>query len=456
LLQEVLLPRLGQTVEQATIENWLVSEGDVVKKGDVLLEITTDKATLEVESFVNGTVLKVYPKVGDEVAVESVIAYVGDPDKDEAPAEPPQTAPSAPSAAPAPAPAAAPTGASPAAAPAAVATASPVAVAPAATAVATAPARPARLFISPRAKKLAEREQVTPLAIAGSGPEGRIVEADVAAYAGKVTPLRTSPTARAVAYERGVDLLTVKATGVDGRIMKADVERARPLGGVTGRRVELTPARRIIAERMTRSKREAPHFYLLMDIDMTEVVAMRTEMKNAGSKVSFNDIIIKAIALGFEAVPMMNAGWGGDCVVVNENVDVALAVALEEGLMVPVVRGVEHLDLEGVSEQTVELIGKARSKRLTPDDYEGGSITISNLGMYDVTNFLPIINPGQASILGVGRIAEKAVVIDGGIGIRKLMAVTLAADHRVVDGATAAAFLKAVKDALENPRTSLA
>jgi len=438
LLQEVLLPRLGQTVESAIIENWQVKEGDTVKKGDILLEITTDKATLEVEAFVQGTVLKIYAESGDEVPVEAVIAYVGDPDADEAPDEPPMPVHVVPVAEEA-----------KSAQPAAAAAAQPVAAA------ASAPARPGRLFISPRAKKLAEREKVTPLAIKGTGPEGRIVEADVIAYAARAAELKVTPTAREVAYQRGVDLLSVQA---GGRITKEDVEKARPLAGPAAagaRLLEMTAARRIIGERMAQSKREAPHFFLQMDIDMTEAVAMREEMKAAGTKVSFNDFIIKAIAIGFDAVPMMNLSWVGGNIGIHDTMDVALAVSIDDGLMVPVVRGVERQSIAEIAAEAGALIEKARNKRLTPEEYEGGSITVSNLGMFGITNFLPIINPGQASILGVGKIEDKPVVADGAVIIRKMMAVTLAIDHRIADGATAATFLQAVKGALESPRDSL-
>ena len=446
MLQEVLLPRLGQTVEAAIVEDWKVKEGDVVKKGDILLEITTDKATLEVESFVQGTVLKIYASPGDEVPVEAVIAYVGDPDSDKAPDAPPTPVTVEPAAA------AAPQAAQ--AAPAAPAQAAP---APAAAAPApVAPTRPGRLLISPRAKKLAESEKVTPLAIKGTGPDSRIVEADVVAYAANVAELKVTPTAKEIAYQRGVDLLSI---GTGGRITKEDVESARPLpapSGTGGQIVEMTAARRIIGERMSFSKREAPHFYLQMDIDMTESVAMREEMKAAGTKLSFNDFIIKAIAIGFDAVPMMNASWAGGNVAMYTTVDVALAVSIDDGLMVPVARGVERQSIPEIAAQTGELIQKARGKRLTPDEYEGGTITVSNLGMFGVTNFLPIINPGQASILGVGKIEDKPVVIDGEIIVRKMMAVTLAIDHRITDGATAAAFMQVMRDALEAPHESLA
>ncbi len=436
MLQEVVLPRLGQTVEEASIDKWLVKEGDAVEKGDILLEITTDKATLEVESYFEGTVLKILAPAGQQVPVDTVIAYVGDPETDQAPETPP----------PAPEPARTPQAVAPSAA----------AAPPAPAAAAAAPS--GRIVISPRARKRAETEKVSPLAIRGTGPGGRIVEADVAAYAGKVAQLRVSPTAKEVAYTRGVDLLTVKGTGTGGRIMKEDVEKAALLKvqPVAGARVKLTAMRRIVGERMAQSKREAPHFYLQMEIDMTEAVALREELAAAGTKVSYNDLIIKAIASGFEAVPMMNAGWAGDSVVAFSAADVALAVAIEDGLMTPVVHGVERLGLANIAEQTGRLIEKARTKRLAPFEYEGGSITLSNLGMYGIENFLPIISPGQGSILGVGRIADKPVVVDGGITVRKMMGVTLAIDHRVADGAIAAAFLQAVKDALESPQDALA
>ncbi len=440
MLQEVILPRLGQTVEKATIEKWYVKEGDIVKKGDILLEITTDKATLEIESFVEGTLLKTYVEAGEEIDVDAVIAYVGDPEKEQAPESPPELAKPEPSEK----------------APERLAeTAPPHGLE---GRQAAQPAAAGKLLISPRARKTAERKKVTPLAVRGTGPHGRVVEADVIAYAERVAQLRVSPTAREVAYERGVDLLQVEGTGDGGRVMKADVEKARPLAPAAAagtKKVELTAAKRIIGERMARSKQEVPHFYLQTDIDMTEAVALREELKAAGTAVSFNDIIIKAVARGFEAVPMMNASWAGDCIAVNSTADVALAVATDEGLMVPVVRGVERQSLKQVAAHTAELIHKARSKRLTPLEYEGGGITVSNLGMYQVGNFLPIINPGQASILGVGQIADKPVVINGKIAARKMMAVTLAVDHRVADGVVASAFLQAVKNAMKSARHSL-
>jgi pyruvate dehydrogenase E2 component (dihydrolipoamide acetyltransferase) len=452
VLQEVLLPRLGQTVEEASIDAWRVHEGDTVKKGDILLEITTDKATLEIESYVVGTVLKIYFEAGRTVPVNAVIAYVGDPETDQAPADPPtpvdeqEPAPVAPAAAPAGSPA----GGAPSAAPA---TASSSAAAPAPPA---APHRPGRVFISPRAKRRASIEKVTPLAVRGSGPSGRVVEDDVLQYVAKVNELRVSPTAREIAARRGVDLLTVTGTGDRGRIMKADVESAPALApAAAGRTLPWTPARRIIAQRMSQSKAQAPHFYLQVEIDMTDAVAWRTEMKSAGTKVSFNDFIMKAIAVGFGEIPAMNASWAGEDIALHSSVDVALAVSLDEGLITPVIRGIERLDLEGIAAQSSSLIDKARGKRLAPFEYEGGTITVSNLGMYGIVNFIPIINPGQASILGVGQIADKVVAIDGGIGVRKMMGVTLSIDHRIANGADAAAFLQAVKAALEAPRTSL-
>jgi len=437
LLQEVLLPQLGQTVEEASIDRWHVGEGDRVKKGDILLEITTDKATLEVESYVEGTVLKLYADAGETVSVNAVIAYVGDPAVDEPPEQPPL--PLAEEAGPAAAAPAAPERPSGAGAPSS-------AVAPA-----------GRLIISPRAKKRAQTERVTALAIRGTGPNGRIVEGDVAGYAERVAALRVSPTAKVLAFERGVDLLTVKGSGTSGRILKEDVERAAPLAvrAAAGAKVELTAARRIIGDRMAQSKREAPHFYLQMSIDMTEAVAVRQELAAAGTKVSYNDLIIKAVGAGFGEVPTMNAAWTGDGVTAFSTVDVSLAVAIEDGLMVPVVRNVDRLDLAGIAARTAELIEKARHKHLAPFEYEGGSITLSNLGMHGVDLFVPIINPGQASILGVGRIADTPVVIDGGIAVRKMMSVVLSIDHRVVDGAAAAVFLQAVKVALESPRERL-
>ena len=449
MLKEVQMPKLGQTVETAVIETWHRQEGEAVAKGEPLLDITTDKATLEVEAYIAGTVRKLLYAKGATVPVNAVIALVGEPSDEvgdemvekllaanaalaveaetAAAVAAPQTAPAA-TASPAPAPAPTP---APAIAP------------------------PGRIFSSPRARRVAGEKTVPLQVLRGSGPNGRVVEADVLAYAERLAGLRISPTARVLAAERGVDLTRLKGSGIDGRIMKDDV-LAAPVAAApraaAGQRVPLTAMRRIVAERMTFSKTTTPHFYLTADADMTATVEVRGQLnERGGTKVSFNDLIIRACSIAFGEVPEMNVAWADGALLFRSEVNIGLAVALDEGLIVPVVRHCEARSLEQIAQASAALIEKARNKHLTPDDYEGGGFTLSNLGMFGIDTVAPIINPGEVAILGVGRIAPRPVVVDGGIHVRQMTTLVLAADHRIVDGAIAARFLKTLKDALEAP-----
>ena len=453
MISKVIMPKLGQTMEKATVEKWVKKEGDTVAKGDVILEITTDKATLEVESYWEGTLLKILAEEGLEVPVNHVIAVLGEPG-DEIPddiAEPPpaaaeeapkpKAAPSAPRTAPTPAPAQS------SAAPA---------LAPSAPSPAPAPAvalMPERIVASPRAKRRSKEEKVALECLTGSGPNGRVIERDVEAYLERTAAVRITPTAREIAFRRGVDILKVKGSGTSGRIMKEDVAKAVP---ARGERVELTAMRRVIADRLSYSFRDVPHFYLMMDMDMTEVVPFRKKLNEEGEvRISFNDILMRACVLAFEEVPEMNSAWLGDATLCRADVNIGLAVSLDGGLIVPVVKCLQMKTLEQVAVESADLVARARNKKLNPDEFEGGCLTISNLGMFDVDAFVPIINPGECAILGVGRITEKPAVINGGIQVRSMMTVTLSGDHRTIDGAQAAAFLKKVKDVLAEPELLL-
>ena len=451
MLQEIVIPKMGQTVEEATIEKWLKSEGDSVSKGEPVFEITTDKATLEVESFVSGALKKIILEPGEVVPIGAIAAFVGD-EADEvtqemvakarsdmetlrsqqAAAKPKEEAvaqQAAPREAPAPEPA--------------------VSIAPPPVALA-----PGRLFASPRARRVAQDRKVSLNVLTGSGPNGRVVERDVQSYLERLTGLKISPTARALAYERDVDLARVRGSGPAGKIMKADVAAAPSVAGPPGGRLEpASPMRKIIADRMTYSKKEIPHFYLCVDVDATEMVAFRAQYNaESGSKVSYNDILIAACAKAFQEVPEMNVFWHENAIFHRDRVNIGLAVALDGGLIVPVVRDADRKTIPEISTDTQDLIAKAQGKRLQPDEYQGGCLTISNLGMFGIDSFIPIINPGEAAILGVGRIAEKPVVIDGGIAVRKMMNLTLSCDHRAGDGATAARFLQVVQNTLEDPQ----
>jgi pyruvate dehydrogenase E2 component (dihydrolipoamide acetyltransferase) len=440
MVDEVQMPKLGQTMEEGTVETWLVTEGDEVKKGEPLFEVTTDKATLEVEAFVSGTLLKIVVPEGETVPVNTVIAYVGEKGEAIPEAPPPQPAPARKEEKPA------------EGAPAARVRAVEAAAPPAATITVPPPPKPGEVRASPRARKLAEAEKVPLAVLKGSGPGGRIIEEDVEKYIQAVRNILITPTAKELAFQYGIDLRQATGTGANGRITKEDIESAAAAApAVQTGRVELTAMRRIVAERMTESKTTAPHFYLTVEVDMANVIALRKRLNEENNaRVAYNDIVIKACADAFGSVPRMNASCGGDHVVISDRADIALAVSIEDGLMVPVVRNVQAKDYLQISADTQELIERARSKKLGPDDYEGGSLTVSNLGMFGIDSFLPIINPGQAAIIGVGRIQDKVVVRDGGIHIRPMMTMTLCCDHRVVNGAEGAQYIAAVKERLEN------
>ncbi|MCK4300162.1 MAG: 2-oxo acid dehydrogenase subunit E2, partial [Planctomycetes bacterium] len=426
-MHEVLMPKLGQTMEEATVARWLKQEGDTVTRGEVLLEITTDKATLEVESFHSGVLRKIVAPEGAVVPVHRVIAYIGDPNEPipEVPTPSVQVA-SEP----------APTATTP----------SPPA------AVVEAPTGHAR--VSPRARRLAQRELVPLTAVRGTGAGGRVVEADVEAYLKRRSSLRVTPTALKLAYERGVDVLRVEGSGRGGKITKADVVAGQPeqVAAVAATLLEPSPMRRIIAQRMSQSKATIPHYYLVMRADVTELEATRRELpRRRGVRISRNDFLLAACARALREMPEVSCRWTQRGIESFPNIDIGVAVALEGGLVVPVLRGVDKLTVTEIARMTRELVGKARAKQLTPDDYAGGAFTVTNLGMYGIDFFIPIIKPGQSAILGVGQVAEEPVVHLGEVAVRKILKLTLSCDHRVIDGAVGARFLEGIRTGLEHP-----
>ncbi|MCP4644898.1 MAG: 2-oxo acid dehydrogenase subunit E2 [bacterium] len=448
-MQEIKLPQLGQSVEEATIVTWLKQEGDAVKTGDPLFTVQTDKAEIECESSGTGVLRKVLVEPDIEVAVMTVVALVGDadeplPDLDQYKVD----------SAPAPAPTAA---AEPAPAPAQPAAPAPVAAPapPVAPPVAQGPAS----AISPRARRRAAELGVDPAQATGTGAGGRVMEADVEALAKHYAPGRITPAAKRVAEQRGIDIAQIAGTGINGKITKQDVLAAKPVrtprpgpqvpppasGEV--RSVPLTPMRRIIAERMGESKYSAPHYYVTVEVDMSEAVAYRKSLRPL--RISFNDLVMFATAQAIREYPMVNARWTGDAIEELGDVNLGFAVALPDGLIVPVVRQVQNLDLEGLNNATKALAEKARTGKLTPDDYSGSTFTISNLGAFGVDQFTAIINQPDSAILAVGRIKDRPVVVDGGIHVRPIMNLTLSSDHRVIDGAVAAQFMGALREILE-------
>jgi len=437
----VIVPELGETMNEATIVRWLKKEGDVVKKGDVLLEIQTDKAVLEVESFVSGTLLKVLGQPGETLPVLQVIGFIGEPGEKlpEVPkAPPPHRAPSPEiKAEPRPAALSRPVLGMPAAA-----VGAPVAPPPP-------PPVQRRFTISPRAKRLARERGIDATRIAGSGPEGRVVERDVLAYLERkgYDKLLISPTARRLAADLSIDILDLKGSRPRGKILKEDVlkaERQKPR--------PLTQTRKIIASKMVRSAREIPYYIVTVAVDMTELSEVRERLnKEKTQRISYNDFIVKACAFALRSFPIVNGVCLGDMYRVNEDANIGVAVDMEEGLIVPVIRNADRKSLDQIARESSELAEKAKTKKLLLDNLQGATFTISNMGMLGVESFTAIIPPDQAAILAVGAVSDAVVVRDGKPAVRKIMKITLSSDHRIIDGAVAARFLNEVRNRLENP-----
>jgi pyruvate dehydrogenase E2 component (dihydrolipoamide acetyltransferase) len=400
MAKEIRLPQLGETMKEGTVVNCLVKVGDEVKKGDVIFEIETDKATLEMESPSGGFVKHILAELDETLAVGAPLMVVGEKDEDV-----PQSFVDSLKAG----------GAVPAA------QAAPAPQRPAAAKPEPEPSKPAgRVMASPRAKKLAEDLGVDIAKIAGTGPGGKITEQDVQnAASGK--PVKEAPAAPIA---------------------------AEPKLGAT---IPLNRLQKITAERMLKSKQEIPCFYLTVKADVTELVALRAKMNEAGDvKVAYNDFIIKAVATGLEKYPIMTGQLAGDAIKLAETINIGLAISVPDGLVAPILKDVNKKDVRQIARDGQALIEKAKSNRLAPTDLEGGCITVSNLGAFGIDNFIPIVVPGQCSILGVGRITETCVPDNGGIAIRKLMNMTLSVDHKVANGAYAAQFLDFVRKQLED------
>jgi len=417
------MPRLSDTMTEGVVAKWHKQIGDSVNEGDLLAEIETDKATMEFEAFPGqeGKLLYIGTGEGETAPVDTVLAILGEDGEDiealkggeiAAPAE----EPAAPAAAPAPA----------------------VAV---------------------------EETPVAPVATPVATPAPVATETDGS--------IKASPLARKLAAEKGVDLSMVKGSGDHGRIVKRDIDSfnpaihtspqpgtsAVPTVPVGVERFTDTPVsqmRKVIASRLSESKNNAPHFYVTMDIDMDNAIAARKAMNASGEvKISFNDLVVKACALALKKHPVINSSWMGDFIRTNQHVHIGVAVAIEDGLLVPVLRHADQMPLAAISANVKDLAGRAKDKKLQPSDWEGNTFTISNLGMFGVEQFTAIVNPPDAGILAVGGIKQVPVVKDGQVVAGNVMKVTLSLDHRAADGAGGAAFLQSVKGFLENPVTML-
>ncbi|NGQ96040.1 2-oxo acid dehydrogenase subunit E2 [Brevibacillus sp. SYP-B805] len=399
----VFMPKLSMTMEQGTIIQWFKQEGDDVREGELLLEVMTDKINIEVEAYATGKLLKIYYGANQTVPVNQIIAYIGEADE-VVPEHPPA--------------------------------------------------------LDETARQAAE---------AGANEPGAAAAPETAAQEQKI---RATPVARRIARENGLALEQIKGSGPNGRIHRIDVEQAlarrsaqaappvkepiRSSAPSPLRQRKLEGMRRVIAQRMAQSAFTAPHVTLTTEADMSRAIELRTELlpaveKATGLRLSYTEVIVKAVATALVRHPHINVSLQDDVLIERDEVNVGLAVAVPDGLLVPVVK---HADRRGLAELTAEckrLAGLAREGKLLPDDMRGGSFTISNLGMYAIDAFTPIINPPEIAILGVGRIHEKPVGVNGQILLRPMMTLSLSFDHRAVDGAPAAAFLQEIKEILESP-----
>jgi len=405
MAKEVRLPQLGQTMEEGTVVNCLVNVGDEIKKGDVIFEIETDKATLEMESPADGFVKHILVKVDETLPVGAPVLVLGAKDED----VPKSFVDSLTGAAPAPAEAA------------------PVAEAPSAAEPSKAeatPAKPAgRIMASPRAKKLAADLGVDLAAVTGTGPAGKITEQDVQNAASAKPAAPSAPV----------------------------VPTAEPKAGQS---IPLNRLQSITAEKMLKSKQEIPCFYLTVKADVTDLVALRTKLNEAGGvKLSYNDFLLKAVATGLEKYPIMTGPIAGDQIKLAESIGIGLAISVPDGLVAPIVKEVNKKNVRQIATDSQALIEKARNNKLAPTDLEGGCITVSNLGAFGIDNFIPIVVPGQCSILGIGQITDTCMPNSGNILVRKLMNMTLSVDHKVANGAYAAKFLDFIRKLLEDMTT---
>jgi pyruvate dehydrogenase E2 component (dihydrolipoamide acetyltransferase) len=435
---DVLMPQLGETVAEGKITKWFKSAGDQVKPGDNLFEIETDKVSMEVPSTTTGVLSEIRVAAGDVAPVGATVAVIADGSN----AQPSQ--PSAPPAAKKPAPAAAPVAVAATAVPPAPQPAGPIALDP--FFEVRTPARnfgPARLpggtFVTPLARRLAAEAGIDLSRSKGTGPHGRIVARDI-----EVMPQQASN-----ALAAGPTASEIKALYAEGSYEEI------PLDGM----------RRTIAARLTQAIQTIPHFYLTADLAIDRLIALREEANasapkdkddKAAFKLSLNDFVIRALALALQRVPEANAVWAGDRILRFKHSDIGVAVALDSGLITPVLRDAESKSVSAISTAMKDLSARARDKKLKPSDYQGGAAAISNLGMYGVREFTAIINPPHATILAVGAARRQAVEkADGGVAFASFLTVTLSCDHRVLDGATGALLLAAIKDYLESPVTML-
>jgi pyruvate dehydrogenase E2 component (dihydrolipoamide acetyltransferase) len=425
------MPKMSETMEEGVVVKWLKREGDRVTSGDALAEIETDKAVLELEATAAGVLQKILALEDSKVSVGQLLAVIGAEDEDVSSLIGGASAPS------------------PMTMAASVPSAPPPSPATPGSAVSTRPEplTRERIDASPLARRMAEEAGIDIAQIPGTGPGGRVVKRDIEVF---LAHSRSQPS----------------QTPAPSVILPTVAVEARPTApapltptGVTAAdhsERELSMMRKTIARRMAQSKSTAPHFYLTTEIDMERAIAMRlslNELAAEEAKISFNDMILKAVANALRQFPQMNVSYADDKIRMHQRVHLSMAVALDDGLMTPVIRDCDRKSLGEIAREAKELTARARARRLKPEDYTGGTFSVSNLGMFDVEAFGAIINPPEAAILAVGTIKQKPVIMDGQLSIGHRMKVTLSGDHRAVDGVTGAQFLQIVKRLLEQPLT---
>ena len=434
----ILMPALSPTMEVGNLAKWLVKEGDIVAAGDIIAEIETDKATMEVEAVDEGTIAKLIVAEGaEEVPVNQVIAILAEEGEDVSAVEMPAATP-APATTPAPAAAPAPATAP---APAAVVPARPVAPAPAKDG--------ARIVASPLARRLAKENAIDLAALSGSGPHGRIVKSDI-------QTAMTSGTGKAAPVAAAAPAAMTSMAMPDDQVLKLFEADSYEV-------VKHDNIRKVIARRLVEAKTTIPHFYLTLDCDIDKLLEVRKEINaaapeidgNPAYKVSVNDMVIKALARALIAVPAANATWTSEAMLLHRNADIAVAVAIPGGLITPIVRRADEKPLSVIANEMKDLAARARERKLMPEEYQGGSTAVSNLGMFGIKDFAAVINPPQSTILAVGAGVERPVIKDGAVAKATIMTVTLSVDHRAVDGALGAELLAAFKSYVENPMAML-
>ncbi|MGM7723888.1 dihydrolipoamide acetyltransferase family protein [Metabacillus sp. Hm71] len=441
MAKEIFMPKLSSTMEVGTLLQWFKEEGDPVEIGEPLFEIMTDKINIEVESYDDGVLLKKYFDVDQEIPVNQIIGYIGE-ESEEVPAESPG-----------------------------ISSDDSSGEGSKATTEGTDNSAPVeekqlvsteKVRATPAARRVAREKKIALTLVTGSGPNGRIHEKDVKHMSeNKAAAVKMTPLARKIAQSEQVDVSKITGTGKNGKIVKDDLVNPRRGQNAVAEtnqsnRKKLSGMRKVIADRMQKSVTTAPHVTLTSDIDMTKVKELRGQLlptieKQTGYRLSFTEVIIKAAGMVLSRYPSVNASIINDEIVMNEQINIGLAVALEDGLMVPVLKDVNKKGLSTLTSEAKDIGKRARELKLLPDEMKGSTFTISNLGMYAIDTFTPIINLPETAILGVGRIQDKPVVINQEIVIRPMMAVSLSFDHRAIDGAPAAAFLTELKHVLENP-----